>query len=168
MIIIGNQKDRDINDMFSETAHSKRQFFKIDDISSSIKYVMDNIKATFPEKFIRPAKFNFECHYKLEDIERIVIDADSLEYEDYHDLATIDDLNENYFCDLIILNGKVGLRYSKFSDRDNNDYENLVFEEFDPNLENELSLMASMKEKLDHFITNEFEYDTQMNVNIKM
>jgi hypothetical protein len=168
MIVIGNEKDRDTNAMFSENAYNERKFFNVEDVDSALKYVIDKMRVTFPKAFVRPANFNFECNYKLEDLERIVIDANSLDYEDYHDLATFDDLNENYFCDLIIMDGEIGLRYSKVSDRNNNDYENLTFEKYEPNLESELSLMIGMKERLDHFITNEKEYELEMNSDIKI
>ena len=169
MIILGTEKDRNnINSMFSDDAYQKRKFFKDYEFDKAIKYITNNIKATFPHLFVKPANFNFQINRKLEDLERIVLDAESLDYEDYHDLATFDDFNENYFCDLIIMDGKVGLRYSVFHDRNNNDYENLTFEEFNPNLESELSLMLGMKERLDQFIKGELEYDIQMNTDIKI
>ena len=168
MIVIGNEKDRDTNSMFSEDAYSKRKFFKTDSIDSALKYVIDNIKVTFPKAFLRPSNLNFECNYKIQDINRIIMDAKSFDYEDYHDLATYDDLNEEYFCDLIIIEGEVGLRYSKYSNRDNNEYENISFEKFEPDLDNEISLMVSMKEKLEHFILGEKEYDLEINSDIKI
>jgi len=88
-----------------------------------------------------------------------------LEYDDYYDLATFVDENNNYLCDLIILDGIMGVRYSKITD---DGYENLTFEELNPNLENEITLMFDMQNKLDNFINEKLRYYVDINENIKI
>ena len=85
------------------------------------------------------------------------------EYAIYYDLATFWDIDEKYLCDLIILDGKMGLRYS--SEKDNGDIENLYFEEVKLNLSIDTTLMLNMKERLEKFIYDNLEYDISFNNN---
>ena len=103
----------------------------------------------------------------MSDIEKIVEDAENLDYEDYYDLATFEE--NDYFCDLIILDGKVGLRYSKYFDEYHNEFENQHFEEFNPDLTSSITLMLGMKEKLSKFVDAEIDYQiTCGNGNLKI
>ncbi len=90
-------------------------------------------------------------------MEKIINDCADLDYEDYYDLVTFEDWN--FFCDLIIMDGQVGLRYSKFLDNDHTEYENIHFEKFNPDLTSDVTLMLGMKQKLKEFVDAELDYN---------
>lgn len=166
MIVIGNNEDMDNVRMFSDKAYENRKLFDYDDYDSAVDYVTKKIIVTFPTNINSKSSYKFDTHRNLDDIRRIKMDAEDLNYEDYYDLATFEDLNEKYFCDLIIDNGKICLRYSKrYSD---DDFDNLSLEEFEPDLTNEATLMTGMQERLNKFVMNEIEYDLQMDKNISI
>ena len=95
-------------------------------------------------------------------LERIINDAENLDYEDYYDLATFEE--DNAFCDLIILDGEIGLRYSKYLNEEHSEFENMYFEKFVPDLTSSITLMLGMKQKLNNFIDDEIEYDIQIGI----
>lgn len=162
VIITGDQKDANINNMFSDKAYKNAKHFEYEDYDSAVDYVCKVLKAKYPNSFNTNKSYTFDMYKKLEDIERISVDCADLEYEDYYDLACFKDNAEKYLCDLIVYEGKMSLRYSKYESDD--EIENLTIEEFDPDLTNEATLMLGMQEKLNKFVTNELEYDLEMTV----
>ena len=62
------------------------------------------------------------------------------------------------------MEGKVGLRYSKFLDEYHDKYENLYFEEYNPDITSDVTLMLGMKQKLKDFVDAELEYEVTMGV----
>lgn len=165
MIVIGNEKDKDANNMFDDEAYNRAKYFECNDYDSAIDYVYKQIKFMFKNKMNREKHFKFDCYYSIEDIQRINVDANILEYEDYHELASFYDENENYSCDLVINNGKMGLQYNKY---EKNRCEKLIFEEADINLDDKISMMLDMQKKLDKFISDELEYNIEMNSDIRI
>ena len=90
-------------------------------------------------------------------IDSLITGIDTLNYS-----ASFFDEDEQYSCDMIILNGKIGYRYNKHG---YGNIDHLTFEETKPNLENEVTLMLDMQEKLNKFINEELVYDIEMNHN---
>lgn len=157
MVVIGDRTCSDVNNMFDDKAYKCARYFRCNDYDNASDYALNVIKKNFPKYLNQSYNYKFNCNRSISDIERIVNDAKDLDYEDYHDLATFED--DNYFCDLIILDGKVGLRYSKFLDEYHDEYENIHFEEYTPDLTSEVTLMLGMKQKLGNFIDEEIDYD---------
>ena len=93
-----------------------------------------------------------------------------MEFYDVHfsyiDLATFEDVDNLYFCDLIILEGKMGLRYSKYTDAYKDEFDNLIFEEWEPDLTSDTTLMLGMQNKLRDFIEKEIDYDINIGIGI--
>ena len=163
MVITADRSCSDINDMFNDVAWKSAKYFKCDDYDVAVDYVFKKLKYIFKDKIFKGNHYKFKSNYNIEDIRRIEIDAKDLDYEDYYDLATFWDIDEKYLCDLIILDGKMGLRYS--SEKDNGDIENLYFEEVKLNLGSDTTLMLNMKERLEKFIYDNLEYDISFNNN---
>ena len=57
------------------------------------------------------------------------------------------------------MEGKVGLRYSRFLDNEHTEFENMRFEEFSPDLTSDVTLMLGMKQKLKDFADAEIDYN---------
>lgn len=157
MVIVAMQDCKDQNNMFDDKAFDVAKYFNYDDYNSATDYALTLIKKQFKREFVIGNSFGFDTSFSLYELERICNDAENLDYEDYHDLATFE--NANYFCDLIILNGKVGLRYSKYLDDTKDDFDNICFEEYQPDLTNEVTLMLGMKKQLENFIDKELELE---------
>lgn len=167
MVVIGDRNCSNNNNMFEDKAHKNAKYFRYDDYNSATDYALNVIKRNFPKYLNQNYNYKFNCPRSLSDLEKIVEDAENLDYDDYHDLATFEE--ENVFCDLIILDGKVGLRYSKYLDEEHTEYENIYFEEFYPDLTSDVTLMLGMKQKLKDFIDAEFDYEISCGIdNIKI
>lgn len=167
MVLIADENCKDINNMFDDSTFENAKYFKYNDYDSAVNYTLNIIKHLYPNKFLNNSHIEFKLRKNLNDIEKICLDAKYLDYEDYGELATL--YMGDYFCDLIILDGKVNLRYSKFIDKEHIDYDSLTSSEYDPDLTNDMSLLSSMKQKLDKFIQDEFVYDLEMsNIDIKI
>ncbi len=164
MIVLGGNNDIDINKMFSDDAYKKAKYFSYNDYDSAINYVYKQIKYMFD--ITKNIHYSFNSYKSIEDIQRIELDAKDYDYDDFNELATFS--NSDYFCDLIILNGKMGLRFSKYTSTDHNDFDNLSFIEFHPNLNDEVSLMMDMKKQLDKFIADELDYSIYMDIDVKI
>lgn len=164
LIVTGGLDDKDINNKYGEEAYKNSKSFKCDDFYSAIDYVMLKVEMEFSKELKEPANIKFTMNKDLESLRHINLDAEELEYDDYFDLATYEDMNESIFCDLIIMNHKIGLRFSKW-DNGRNDCENITFKEWQPNLESETTLMLGMKNKLEDFIDAEKEYSLTMQEN---
>lgn len=166
MIVLGGREDINENKVFSEDAYNRAHYFKCDDYDSAVNFVYKQLKYMFKDKLNVERHFKFDTYKGIDDLRRIQEDAKNFNYEDYYDLASFFDEDEKYSCDLIIMDGKMGLRYNKHLD---DGMDNLTFESCDVNLENEISLMLFMQEKLDDFINKELIYSIEMdNSSIKI
>lgn len=161
MIVLGDQSNINPNNIFDDNDYNKAKYFKCDDYDSAVDYVYKQIKYVFKDSLNK--HFRFDTYYSIEKIRRIQEDASILDYEDYKELASFSIEEEQYSCDLIIHDGQMGLRY-------NNNGKNITYETCNVNLENEVTLMLTMKEKLEKFIDDELEYKISMDIetNIKI
>lgn len=156
MIIIADRNCCDNNSMFNDIAYKKAKYFSYNDYDTAVNYIIDSLKVLFRKSFLEKVSYNFTMNKSLSELEKIINDAENLDYEDYYDLVTFENVNDGYLCDLIILNGDAGLRYSKYED---GQLENLSFEMWEPDLSNEITIMLGMKNKLNDFIENELDYN---------
>ena len=162
MVVIGDRTCQDSTNMFDDKAFKSAKYFRCDDYQSATDYTLNVLKKVFPKHLNQNYNFKFNCYRNLSDLEKIINDAEDLDYEDYHDLATFEE--NNYLCDLVIIEGKVGLRYSKYLDDEHNELENLHFEEFSPNLSSDVTLALGMKQKLKEFVDNEIDYEITIGI----
>ena len=162
MVVVGDRNCSNTNNMFDDRAYKHAKYFRNNDFDSATEYALKVIKMNYPKYLNINYNYKFNCNKSLSDLKKIIVDAKDLDYEDYHDLATFED--NNYFCDLIIMEGKVGLRYSKFLDEYHDKYENLYFEEYNPDITSDVTLMLCMKQKLKDFVDAELEYEVTMGV----
>ena len=166
MVILADNNCSDINDMFNDKAWKSARYFKCDDYDSAVNYTYSVIKKQFDKNFLQEYNTKFKMHKCLTDLQHIESDVRDLEYEDYYDLATFEDINEEYFCDLIIIDGKLGLRYSKYIDATHEDFDNILFQEWEPDLTSNVTLMLGMQDKLRSFIEKEIDYDIEVGIGI--
>lgn len=166
MVIIGDRSCSNINDMFNDIAWQKAKYFKYKDYYSATNYAYNIIKKQFKKNFKENINYNFNMNYCLSDLEKILNDANDLDYKDYHELVTFEDEDKKYFCDLIIFEGVIGLRYSKYYDED--DFDSISFKKWDPDLTSNATLMLGMQQKLNEFIDEEEDYDMEFINDIKI
>ena len=160
MVVIADRTCSNEYSVFNDKAYKCAKYFNCGDYDKATNYALNVIKMNFPKYINQNYSYKFNCHKSISDLEKIINDAEDLDYEDYFDLATFED--GNILCDLIVLDGKVGLRYSKYLDDVHNDLENLHFEEFIPDLSSDVTLMLGMKQKLKNFIDEELQHDIDM------
>lgn len=165
MIVLGNQDNIDINNMFDDISFNKARYFEYEDYDSAVDFVYKQIKYMFKDKLSKGKHFKFDTYKNIEDIRKLKENVSNLSHQDYFELASFCDEDEEYSCDLIILNGKLGFRYNKHNE---DDLGNLIFQEHDVNLDNEVSLMLDMQKRLEKFINDELEYSITMDTNIKI
>lgn len=166
MVITADRSCCDTNDMFNDIAWKSAKYFKCDEYDKAVNYTFNVIKNQFRKNFLEEYNTKFQMHKCLADLQHIQADAKELDYENYYDLATFEDIDELYFCDLIILDGKMGLRYSKYADQYKDEIENIAFEEWDPDLTSSTTLMLGMQNKLRDFIEKEIDYDIEVGIGI--
>lgn len=157
MVVIADRTCSNNNSLFDEKAYESAKYFFDGEYEKATEYTLNVIKKYFPKYLNNVSGFNFKCSRCMSDLERILLDADDLDYEDYGVLATLEE--SNYFCDLVIMNGKSGLRYSRYLDDNHVGIENIRFEEFSPNLKSNISLMLEMNQKLTQFVDSELCYN---------
>lgn len=162
MIVVGNDKNISSNNVFDDLAFDKAKYFNCNDYDSAVNYVYKQIKYLFKDDLNYEKHFRFDTYKSIDDLRKIEIDAKNLNYEDYYELASFFDEEEQYSVDLIILDGKIGYRYNKHS---YGNLDRLYFEETKPNLENEVTLMLDMQEQLNKFIDDQLIYDIEMDYN---
>lgn len=167
MVITADRSCSDINDMFNDTAWRSAKYFKYDEYDKAVNHVYNIIKKQFNKFFLEEYNTKFKMHKCIADLQHIQVDAKDLDYEDYYDLATFEDVDNLYFCDLIILEGKMGLRYSKYTDAYKDEFDNLIFEEWEPDLTSDTTLMLGMQKKLRDFIEKEIDYDINIGIGIQ-
>ena len=156
MVVVANKDCCNINSMFDDKAYKNAKYFKNKDYDSAVDYVMNIVKLNFKKHFLETKSFTFKMNQPMSVIERAILDAEHLDYEDYYDLVTFE--NDDYLCDLIVQDGSVGLLYSKYLDQFHEDFENISFEKWEPDITNEVTLMLGMQEKLQNMINKELEY----------
>lgn len=159
MIVLADSSCSNVNDMFDDKAWKSAKYFKADDYDSAINYTYNIIKKQFSKNFMVEYNTKFKMYKCIADLQKIALDSSKLDYEDYYDLVTFEDINKLYFCDLIILDGKLGLRYSKYNDSLHEEFDDLSFEEWQPDLTSNITLMLGMQNKLNDFIEKEIDYD---------
>lgn len=160
MVVIGDDKNCDVNNIFDDDAFNRAKYFKCEDYDNAVDYVFKYLKVYFEKSFKKQFHIKYDVYKSIDDIRRIQLDADGLDFEDYYELASFYNEDEQYSCDLIISNGKMGYRYNKHID---GRLERLTFIECEPNLDNEITLMLDMEDKLNNFINNEILYDMEIN-----
>lgn len=166
MIVLGSEEEKDNNNLFSDDAFKRAKYFKCDDYNSAVDYVYQQIKFMYKDEIVRESHIKYDRYYTMEQLRKICEDAKDLCYEHYYDMATFWE-EEKYFCDLVIIDGNIGYRYSVINDE--GDYENLHFEKLQPNLNDDTSLMLDMKEKLNNFIDMELQEKLEFySLNIKI
>lgn len=166
MVIIADKNCSNINDMFDDTAYKSAKYFSSGDYSSAVNHTYNVIKKQFYKNFLESYNIKFQMHKCLADLQHIESDVSNLDYEDYCDLATVEDADRSFFCNLIVLNGKMGLRYSKYTNQYKEDFDNLIFEEWNPDLTSDVTLMLGMQQKLREFIDKEIDYNIEVSINI--
>lgn len=165
MIVLGTEQDKNINNLFNDNLLRNAKYFNCEDYNSAVNFVYKQIKYLFKDKMVIEKHYKFDLYRSIDALRRIKDDASMLDYENYNKLATFYDDVTKYSCDLIIDKGQMGLQYNSHN-KDN--LENLKFEPCNINLENEVTLMLNMQNKLNTFIDNELEYSIEMNTNIKI
>ena len=166
MVITADRSCSDINDMFNDIAWKSARYFKCGEYDKAVNHTYNIIKKQFHKNFLEEYNTKFQMHKCLADLQHIQADAKNLYYEDYYDLATFEDIDKLYFCDLIILDGKMGLRYSKYDDQFKDEFENIAFEEWEPDLTSSTTLMLGMQNKLRDFIEKEIDYNIEVGIGI--
>ena len=166
MVVLADRSCSNTNDMFNDIAWKSARYFKCGEYDKAVNHTYNIIKKQFHKNFLEEYNTKFQMHKCLADIQHIQNDAKDLDYEDYHDLATFEDIDKLFFCDLIILDGKMGLRYSKYEDQFKDEFENVAFEEWEPNLTSSTTLMLGMQNKLRDFSEKEIDYDIEIGIGI--
>ena len=67
---------------------------------------------------------------------------------------------------MIVQNGKMGLRYSKYTNNYKDEFDNLTFETWEPDLTSDITLMLGMQSKLRDFIEKEIDYNIDVGIRI--
>lgn len=164
MVILADNTCSNINDLFNEIAYSSARYFNAEDYFSAVNYAYRVIKKNFGQHFKEEYTSKFKMHKTLADLQKIAKETSELDYEDYYDLATFENLDNLYFCDLIINDGKLGLRFSKYTDEECDEFDNLIFKEWNPNLTSSTTLMLGMQKQLDDFIEEEMDYELNVGI----
>lgn len=157
MVVIADRACSDNNSLFDEKAYESAKYFSNDEYDKATEYTLNVIKKYFTKYLNVVSGFDFKCNRCMADLEKMLLDVDAFDYEDYGVLATFEE--GNYFCDLVIKNGKSGLQYSRYLDDDHIGIENVRFEEFSPDLTSNTSLMLGMSQKLTQFVDSELGYN---------
>lgn len=160
MIIIGCKNDMLEDGSFNEEKRSDALYF--DDIDRGVEFVFKQIKYIFKNELKKTTHLKFDMYYSLEDIERITIDAKEFEYNDYYELASFFDEEEGYMCDLVIKDGKSGLKYSK--KMDSGRFLELTFEKCKLTFESDISLLVDMKDNLNKFVDISLSEEIEKNI----
>ncbi len=166
MVVVADKSCSDMNNMFDDKAWESAKYFKVNDYDAAVEYAYNVIKKQFGKNFLEDYSTKFKMHKCLADLQKIAKDSKNFVYEDYYDLATFEVIETSFFCDLVINEGKIGLRYSKYTDIYHEELDNLFFEEWEPDLTNSVSLMLGMQEKLNNFIENEINYNIEIAIPI--
>ncbi len=64
------------------------------------------------------------------------------------------------------MDGKLGLRYSKYFDSYCENFDNLSFEEWEPDLSSNMTLMLGMQERLNSFIEKKKDYEFTIGIGV--
>lgn len=154
-----------VTNCYDDEAYKNARTFRYNEMDKAVNYVFNHIKLFFRNEIDYPKDVRFSTHYTLSQLNKIDADVESLEYEDYNELATYDDKSQDLAIDLIIVKGKFYFQISNTSD---GEYENIAKIECTPNFNSELDLMYQMRDSLDKFIEDELEYSLSMQTNLKI
>lgn len=168
IVVIDDINSSDSYDCFDDNAFKKAKYFNQEDYDLAIDYAYKVIRRYFKNYFLEEINYRFDMNKCLADIQYIKLDACNFDYDDYHELVTLKNINEGYWCNLIIKEGIMGLRYSKYKDPYCDDYIVISFEEWDPDLNSEINLMISMQKKLNEFIDKQMKYEIRVGNDIEI
>lgn len=166
IIIVISDEYSSMNDMFDDNAYESAKYFDEINYDKAVNYTYNVIKKQFPKSFKEEYNTKFKMHKCLADLQEVALNPKNFVYEDYYDLATFEDVEQLYFCDLIITDGRLGLNYSKYSDSYCNECDSLYFEKWEPNLSSEVTLMLGMQERLKKYIQKRIDYDIKSRIGI--
>lgn len=164
MIVIGDKSCSNVNDMFNDKAWKSAKYFNVGNYDQAVNYTYNIIKKQFDRNFKEECNTKFKMHMCLADLQRIVLNFGESDYEEHNDLATFEDMDRLFFCDLIIMDGKLGLRYSKYRDSYCEEFDNLTFETWEADLSSNTTLMLGMQERLNNFIEKEIDYELSVDI----
>lgn len=161
MLVFGNEKNCDLNNRYDDDAYKSARYFSCNEYEQAVNCAYNQIKYLFRNLLNKEKHIKFDTYKSIEDLRRIQLDANILSYNDYYELASFFDEDEQYSCDLIINEGKMGYRFNKHTE---NGLERLTFIESEPNLEDEITLMVDMRNKLNEFINEELNYMIEQDI----
>lgn len=153
-------------EVYDDKDYKLARYFDIPNYNKAVTYAYNVIKKQFPKSFKEEYNTTFKMHKSLEELKEITSNLKNLNYEDYYELATFEDVEQLYFCDLVIRNGMLGLDYSKYSDSYCNECDSLYFEKWEPDLSSDVTLMLGMKDKLKKYVEKRIDYDTKNGIGI--
>lgn len=162
MILLGSEENRDMNNNFDDITYDNAKYFSSDDYNSAIDYVYKYIRYIFKNQMNINKHYKFDTYKSIDDIKRLQNGEDILDSNIYCELASFYDINENYSCNLIFRDNKIGIEFQNY---DNFHSTDLI--ECDINLADEVSLMIDMQKRLNKFIDDELTYYIEMNGVIK-
>ena len=162
MVIVADSSCANQNGMFNDVAWKSAKYFKCDDYDSAVDYALNIITKQFKNNIPETINTKFKMYKSISFIKNIEKNISELDYNDYYELACFEDENEIYFCDLVVMDGKLGLRYLKYYDRINEEFDNLDFVEWQPDLTSSTTLMLGMQQKLNDFIEKEVNYNLEI------
>lgn len=80
MIVLGNEENKDINNMFDDEAYNRAKYFEYKDYASAVDFVYKQIKYIFKNKMNKDRHFKYDCNYDIDTIQSIKVDESSLDY----------------------------------------------------------------------------------------
>ena len=80
MIVLGNEENKDINNMFDDEAYNSAKYFEYKDYASAVDFVYKQIKYIFKNKMNKDRHFKYDCNYDIDTIQSIKVDESSLDY----------------------------------------------------------------------------------------
>jgi len=165
MIVIDDEQNKVVNHLFTDKAYKGAQYFKRYEYDKAIDKTYKMLQILYKNELTQEHNFDFELHKSLSYIKRTRDNIVGLDYEDPDDLATLKIDNSDYYCDLIILDGKLLLKYRRFDD---SDYIDIDDEELVVDLSNDTNLLCAMKNKLEDYIENAIMKELESDENLKI
>ncbi len=166
MVVLADKNCSNVNDMFDDKGWEAAKYFNAGDYDAAVDYTYNVIKKSFSRHFVEEYNTRFKMYRCLADLQKIAEDSKDLDYKDYNDLVTFENVDKLYFCNLVIDDGKLGLRFSKYKDQYREEFDNLIFEEWEPDLTSSVTLMLGMQYKLNNFIEREIDYDVNFDIGV--
>ncbi len=168
MVVFADQEMQDKTDFgFDRDAYKSALYYSEEDMDSAVDHTYKSIRMVFKRDFTQNYSLDFRIYKSLSDIEKIKTDAEELDRNDYGTLASLKKPDSDIVCDLVVLDGKFGLCYSKYNE-ELDSYNELYFEERDINLTSDVTLLLDMKERLEKFIDDCIDYDLHFDDKVKI